>query len=198
VSFTKEEGEMIQKFKVFACLTFACALLIPALACYAANEGADSPVNKTYYTAVNIWFEDAAEIATTNYHKGQIIPVNTKVVITKYGNSGFSFTDQKGIEYSVLYVKKHSVLPVKEIFDRYFSEQKVPLGRFTQEERENIEAGTILEGMSKEAMLVSYGYPPAHQTPSLESNQWKYWGGRMISFFVYFNKDGKVSRIGNE
>ncbi len=189
---------MIQKVKIFACFVFACAFLIPMFTCYAAKEGADSPVNKTYYTAVNIWFEDATEILTTNYHKGQIIPVNTKVVITKYGNSGFSFTDEKGIEYSVLYVKKHSVLPVKEIFDRYFSEQKVPLDRFTGEERENIEAGTILEGMSREAMLASYGYPPAHQTPTLESNQWKYWGGRMISFFVYFNKDGKVSRIGNE
>ena len=189
---------MIQKVKIFACFVFACVFLMSAFTCYAAKKGADSPIKKTYYTALNIWFEDATEIMTTNYHKGQMLPINTKVVITKYGNSGFSFTDEKGIKYSVIYVKKYSVLPVKEIFDRYFTGQEVSLDRFTGEERKNIEAGAIAEGMSKEAVLASYGYPPAHQTLSLESDQWKYWKARTINFFVHFNKDGKVARIGNE
>jgi len=52
--------------------------------------------------------------------------------------------------------------------------------------------------MSREAVIISYGYPPAHQTPSLESNKWKYWKSRGTNFFVYFDKDGKVSKIGNE
>ncbi len=183
---------MKQKLNVFACLTFACALLIPARACYAGEKGTDSPVNKAYYTAVNIWVEEAGQIFTTNFHRGTILPINTKVKIAEYSGKGFSFTDGKGTKYKIVYMAKHSNLPVKEVFQRYFSEKEIPLGKFTREERKNIEAGTIAVGMSKDAVIAAYGYPPSHQTPSLEGKQWKYWQDRVRNFLVLFDKDNKV------
>ena len=172
-------------------------LAMSAAVSFAATKEADNPVGKTYYTAVNIWFEKPEQIFSSNFHKGQFIPINTKVTITGYKNSGFTFTDNNDIAYKIVYVPKHSVLPIKEIFNQYFSKQEVSMSRFTEEERKNIETGTIAVGMSKEAVLAAYGYPLAHQTPSIKNNQWKYWKNRIVSFLVYFSKEGKVAKIGD-
>ena len=32
--------------------------------------------------------------------------------------------------------------------------------------------------MSKDAVLMAYGYPPDHKTPKLEDDTWSYWLGR--------------------
>jgi len=47
--------------------------------------------------------------------------------------------------------------------------------KFNGEEKENIKKGTIAEGMSKEAVLMAYGYPPSHRTAALASDEWAYW-----------------------
>ena len=48
--------------------------------------------------------------------------------------------------------------------------------------------------MSKKAVLVALGHPPAHATPSLESDEWKYWKSRWNTMIVIF-KNGKVAAI---
>ena len=46
------------------------------------------------------------------------------------------------------------------------------------EEQDHIEKGTVGGGMTKEAVLMAYGYPPSHRTPSLSMDTWTYWTGR--------------------
>ena len=60
-------------------------------------------------------------------------------------------------------------------------------------ERENINAGTVKNGMSKAAVVVARGYPPAIETPSLKRNQWKYWRNRWDTIVVTFNNDRVVN-----
>jgi hypothetical protein len=48
--------------------------------------------------------------------------------------------------------------------------------------------------MSRNAVLAAIGYPPAIGTPSLESNDWKYWDSRFTTFVVHF-VDGSVQEI---
>ena len=190
---------MNRRKKFFVVLGVLCALLMAPAASFAGKKSTlKEAEGKTYYTAVNIWYEDPSEIPSTNYHKGQLLPINTHVKIDAARSSGITFTDDNNIKYAIQIVRKHTPIPAEEIFKRYFAEAKINLGKFNGNERKSIETGTIAVGMSKDAVIAAYGYPPAHMTPSLESNQWKYWKNRFVNFLVFFNQDGKVIRIADE
>ncbi|MFA5363530.1 MAG: hypothetical protein WC335_09900, partial [Candidatus Omnitrophota bacterium] len=173
--------------------------LVAVTAVFAAKDKAESPAGKTYYTAVNIWYEmnkentAPKEIPTTNYHKGAIIPINSKVTIGDLSERAVTFTTEDGKQYTIQYMLKHSVLPLSEIFPRYFSPQETSLRQFNGEEQANIKKGTVAAGMSKKAVLAAYGYPPFISTPSLESDQWKYWIDRFRNSMITFSNDKVVS-----
>jgi len=48
----------------------------------------------------------------------------------------------------------------------------------TAKEIEAIKTGSLCVGMSKAAVVVAYGYPPEHVTPSLDNDVWTYWMDR--------------------
>ncbi|MFP4026490.1 MAG: hypothetical protein ACLFWL_01715 [Candidatus Brocadiia bacterium] len=150
---------------------------------------------KTYYTNVNIWYEGGREdeIRSTNYHRGKILPAGTPVAIQEVNTDGILFElKESGAELKLDYVPRHTVLSVSEYFKRMFSEKNVLKEKdFTKEEMEAIEAGEVRPGMSKEAVIVAYGYPPSHETPALSANTWHYWISRWNRRVVEF-KDGKV------
>jgi len=62
-------------------------------------------------------------------------------------------------------------------------------------DRQGIQAGKALVGMSKEGVKIALGYPAKHRTPSLDDNHWTYWRGRHDTYTVEFDADGKVTRI---
>jgi outer membrane protein assembly factor BamE (lipoprotein component of BamABCDE complex) len=57
-----------------------------------------------------------------------------------------------------------------------------------------IEQAQVEPGMTRDEVLMSLGYPPAHRTPSLDSPTWTYWANRWATFEVYFDGD-RVSRV---
>lgn len=185
-----------QKFIVFSLVVFLMMLsYIPSV--YAEKD----VVGKTFYTTANIWYENPERIYSTNYHRGAIIPVGTKVTIKEIDNDEIRLVDERGMGFTVVYLQKHSApnTTIWNYFDQYFSEENPmrkggPFEKFTEKEKNNIKIGEIEEGMSKPAVLMSYGYPPTHRTPSLESDVWVYWTSRMMKRTVYF-KDGKVFKI---
>jgi hypothetical protein len=62
----------------------------------------------------------------------------------------------------------------------------------TQSEIDAIKKGEIVDGMSKEAVLVCYGYPPESKTRSLDSNAWVYWINSRRTKRVKFNSKNKT------
>jgi hypothetical protein len=175
----------------------ACAgLLIVAVAAARAVE-AFNPVDKTMYTKVNVWFEKKDNIPSTNYHRGTIIPVGSKATITAFGGGKIRFkTDSSGDVYTILLVPKHTPVDLAKLFEQYFSEASVMesnkiFGGFTRAEKESIKEGKVEEGMSKEAVLAAYGYPPSHRTPSTTGDTWLYWISRGQTLEVRF-ENGKV------
>jgi hypothetical protein len=160
-----------------------------------------SPVGGAYYTKVNIWYEDPEEILSTNYHKGTIIPVGSNVKIVDFGSNRISFTkeDQAGVKFTIIDVTKYSLISMKELFNNYFSKDdpRAPGGEFSKlsgREKENIEKGSLAEGMSKESAIIAYGYPPKHKTPDLVNDIWYYWSSRFHTEQVTF-KDNKITKI---
>jgi outer membrane protein assembly factor BamE (lipoprotein component of BamABCDE complex) len=57
-----------------------------------------------------------------------------------------------------------------------------------------IHQAEVLEGMTKEQVLMALGYPPARLTPSLNSPNWRYLDGGKRTLEIFF-EDGVVGRI---
>ncbi len=152
--------------------------------------------SQDYYAKVNIWYEDPAKILGTNYHKGAIIPFGAKITITSQIKEKIYFTvaDQPGITFILTNIPKHTMVGAAELSKLYFTTadpkaKGTEFDKFNAKEKKNIEDGTIEAGMSKEAVIASYGYPPKHRTPSLTSNFWTYWDSRYVRKQVTFQNN---------
>ena len=44
-------------------------------------------------------------------------------------------------------------------------------------------------------VLMALGYPPTHETGSLDQDEWKYWYSRFRTYLVRFGEDGRVESI---
>jgi len=169
-----------------------------SLACYPLY--AESLPGKTYYTRTNIWYENPNDILSTNYHRGTILPVGTKVSIHNIKNRKIHFTpDGSGRLFTLINSAKTSTITTEDLFNKYFSTEPVEIGtgdyyQVTEADRENIKNGKIAIGMSKKAVLMAYGYPPTHKTPLLTSDIWYYWYARLHKVNIYF-KDDKIFKI---
>lgn len=155
---------------------------------------------KTFFTRANIWYEHPEKIYSTNYHKGTILPVGTKIKIVSLDREAIKFiVGDSGGMFAYIHMRKHSTITREALFERYFSKNDVmaqgaAFHKFMKAERKNIKNGTIAVGMSKDAVVMAYGYPPSHKTPTLDSNMWTYWRDRFRRVFVYF-ENGKVVNI---
>ena len=152
---------------------------------------------QTLYTMTNIWYEKPMKILIL-FHAGAILPVGTKVTIEDMSSKAIVFTREDGMKFRI-YTKKYYKLTGAEMARLLFS-KKNPMAKggkfhkFSKMERQQIKAGEIKKGMSKEAVIMAYGYPPTHVNPTIEQNTWQLWVTRWNKINVYF-KDGKVSRI---
>ena len=152
---------------------------------------------KTMYTQVGMWYEPnrrgVNQVIGTNYNVGIYVPANTKVSMLSAVRNGVA-VDVNGVEVHVLNVSKYTGLGDGAFVDRTFAAAPVDLGRFSKSERDAIKKGVIVKGMSKDAVIASRGYPPAHATPSLDMDRWRYWKNRWATMYVNF-QNGKVSGI---
>jgi hypothetical protein len=60
--------------------------------------------------------------------------------------------------------------------------------------RDAVHRGTVINGMTRQQVIVAVGYPPTHRTPSLDANLWHHWQSRAGRFEVYWGQDGTVER----
>lgn len=173
------------------------AVLAILLAACAGTKTGKSPISgvegNTAHTQLNFWVVDG-EHETTNYRMGSMIPVNSEVRIVD--TSGRTITGEvtdSGERFTIINVADYSKEDIEGIYNRYFGSGPRDLGSFRAEERRAIENGEIEEGMSKDAVLVARGYPPAHETASTEMNSWRYWKGRHNTRIVRFENDRVTS-----
>jgi len=189
----------MKKVSVFCAM---CTLVFLTMFCIGGPQEKELAELKqgSFYTTTNIWFEDTEGILSTNYHVGTIIPAGTEVKIVSRSWKKIIFSDTSGLVFTLNHVEKQSRITLVELFDRYFSKENVmaeggKFSHFTEIEKRNIKDGRIDIAMSKDAVLMAYGYPPSHKTPSLNYNTWTYWKMRMAREIVYFNEDGRVKNI---
>ena len=166
---------------LFVALTLAAWPQVRAGDTVTATKGA------TYYTLFSLYYEGDHHF-TTNYRKGIFVPINTPVQFLEAGDEEIDVSIS-GKKVRFINVPEYSGENIGGIFSRTFGSAPVGLDDFTALEKDNILAGTVAAGMSKKAVILALGYPPKHQTPTLESSQWRYWHNRFGTFLVLFSGD---------
>lgn len=144
---------------------------------------------QTYYTQFSL-YQELNIFRTTNYRKGRLIPINTPVgLLSLEPDRAILGIIQTGEPLIIENVAKYTLDPMPIAFSKVAGTTKVDLSQFTDAEREAILAGQVKPGMRKKAVIAAIGYPPQHQTPSLDANDWRYWANRFDTFVVHFNHD---------
>jgi len=183
---------------------FTLIFLLPVAGCVAAPKIIDDKFaadDGPYYTAANIWHE-RPDIWSTNYKRGYIIPAGTEVSGLKlmhYRTWYVEFTVKKtGETFHIHLVPKHNPgLTGEVMLERLFTKKNLTrlTKGFTQSELEAVQNGHLKLGMSKQAVLVSWGYPPEIQTPSLDHVQWTYWKSKFDREVLTFDGHGRLKHI---
>jgi hypothetical protein len=150
------------------------------------------------YTAYNMWYviDKEDDMFTINYKTGAMIPAGTEINNIKVKKEEILFTtvdDRK--DYVVNFKAKfHPGKTADDYAKRMFSEKDFDqlTEGMSESEINGINDGVITVGMSKKAVIVAYGYPPEHKTPSLNDNIWTYWLNKMKTTVIYFDDNGKT------
>jgi hypothetical protein len=173
--------------------------------------------NETRYLCCNLHYEKT-KINDGNYGVGAVIPVGTPVTIQEVRRNQVTFVPQGHPPITLAYRYGKKALPFDEYLNRLFvaEDPRLRLPRAVAERppargkkgkaraeapspkaeklRQNIEHGVVEVGMTRDQVLMAIGYPPAHQTPSLQSPVWTYWQNAWVSYQIQFDGD-RVARV---
>lgn len=170
---------------------------------------ASAQVGGMMYTAYNMWYEDPGNMSTINYKRGTMLPAGTMVKKIKLirensfpNHQYISFKSINGNKTFKVYFRT-KIHPGKTLQDYRklmfssvnFREQSAGM---TEREINAILRGVLVTGMSRKAVIMSYGIPPQHQTPNLQSHTWRYWTSRMVTKDVCFGYNGKTVKCNTE
>ncbi|MFT5611312.1 MAG: hypothetical protein ACI9LU_001814 [Polaribacter sp.] len=150
------------------------------------SHPANPEVGKTYYTAHNLMFEKGRHSAT-NYWRGEMLAVNSEVKVEKIGKKKITVS-WKGQEITFINVPKHTKISMQELADRMLSNSEVSLGSGFAKD---IKFGEMRLGMTKDQVIKTRGYPPAHKTFSTEADRWTYWSSKFVQMSLIF-ENGKL------
>ncbi|MBN2301835.1 MAG: hypothetical protein JXN60_04895, partial [Lentisphaerae bacterium] len=149
------------------------------------SEGRNRHPASQLYTAHNIWYEEPANLYAINYKLGTMIPAGTKVASAeaRRGCVTFRLNNDRRVYTMQIIPKYQPKLCPKDLLSRCFTPKDFDAltAGLNAREIEMIRAGQIEDGMSKQAILIAYGYPPTHRTPSIKNNTWYYWHNRFSS-----------------
>lgn len=151
-------------------------------------------VGDSYFTQFSLQYEKNHFI-TTNYRRGILLPINSKVKLLGITNKTIEVEiDSPRIHLLIKNATKHTGDDTIQAFNKIFAKQKVNLRKFNKTERTQIASGKVIKGMRKKAVLAAIGHPPQIQTTSLNIDQWTYWSSRFNRFIVHF-KNNRVTHI---
>lgn len=200
----------MNKLGVFTLISLALAALILS----ACAKPAVAPEPPKLFAAHNIWLhKNKANNLCINYKSGEerllcgTAVKNVRIVRSAPGvdpgRSGEVFTYPR-IYFTVvedgrdLYIgfnsHWHPGMTIEQFKNAMFTEKpfEVLTEGMTKAEVDAIKAGVIVEGMSRPAVLCSYGPPPGHATSNLEDKEWMYWMTKFKKKRVCFGRDART------
>ncbi len=161
----------------------------------------DEPI----YLAHNLWYKDTGNFEAINFKEQPFfLPAGTEIEKAWFptlSNAHMIIFRVKGRDEDMILKRngkyqtnRMKSLDILQIFDRTFTMQSFEqlTNGLKDQEVLNIKRGTIQKGMSKKAVLISWGYPPFHRNPDLAHNEWHYWRTRTQMKSVLFDENDRV------
>ena len=139
----------------------------------------------------NIW-----KGASTNYiGLPRKSPPGTKWTFREYDGDEFVFSQSGDFrEIRLAYVEKHNMMSPEAWFQENFSLSPVSLPQFlTEKEKKNVMNCSAEPGMSRAAVMLALGYPPASLSPQRNADTLMYQWKRFDRKNFMFAKDKLVS-----
>ncbi len=174
------------------CLLAAVATAVVASGASAQRD--DKEPKLTGFTCCNLHYENDW-ISDANWSSLPMLPAGQAAKITDYGRYRIHVEiDGKSMRLGQDYGRSE---PLGQFARKIVVAQdpKAKIAAWPAGVREAVKLGKIAAGMTKEQVIVSLGYPPVHQTPSLDSPQWKYWLTKIGSFLVIWDEKGRVRDV---
>ena len=127
---------------------------------------------------------------STNYGRGTLVPINTKVRVDDITSSTIKLTIvASGAALKLSNIEKYTGGGIDVLAERTLSTEPTDLSGF--EFQKDIKVGRLRKGMTKEEAILARGYPPVHRTYSTEDDRWIYQQNRFAVQTVVF-ADGKL------
>jgi outer membrane protein assembly factor BamE (lipoprotein component of BamABCDE complex) len=170
------------------------AILATALAIACGPRAINSPLLTTaLFAQCNMTF-DRETVWAVNYRGGAPIPVGSKVQVVQVTAEMITFkVEETGVTLKFMN-HRSSGMGIEDAFKVHFApdDPAARIAALTPEEQERVKANEVVAGMTREAVLLTYGTPPPHETPSLEMRTWTYWRNKMFKIEVNFDESGLV------
>ena len=151
------------------------------------------------YLMTNLHPDARQRILSVNYTSprgGSLLPICTPVTLERIRGRQIVFrADTTGMRYSYV-LHRSTRSPIEDHVQRYFGTECPNIAGMTPEDQAGIQNGQVYQGMTKQGVIMALGYPPEHQTPTLDGDVWRFWATGNGSFEVYFT-GGVVTGIRN-
>jgi hypothetical protein len=158
------------------------------------NTAAAAPTQLSGYTCCNLHYENDW-ISDANWSAMPMIPAGASIKVIDYGRYRINVEiDGRKMRLGQDYGRQQPL----EGWARRVVVQDDPrrkIAAWPAPVRDAVRAGKVAIGMSKEQVLAALGYPPMHQTPSLDAPQWKYWHTGFGSYLVVWDAAGRVKDV---
>ncbi len=151
-----------------------------------APEFIDPVPGQDYYLRFTLRQEDN-EYPSTNYGRGIVVPINTRVKLLSYSKKNILLQVlETGSELKVVNEEKYTGRSPAGFAKLMLSAVPTPLERLPDQVAAAIRIGEPRRGMTKEQVIMARGYPPVHETTSTESDRWVYWSSRFVKQTIVF------------
>lgn len=168
-------------------------LSLAALLCAGAAHAQPKPEG---YLCCNMrsdgrWISDSNYLESGKY----TVPLGTPVKVTDYGR--YRVLVDIGGQPQALGNDYSRDIPMPEFARRYIVSENPAqkVAAFEPEVREAIASSRVMQGMTREQVLMALGYPISSETPHLDARIWKYWLWTFSPFDVHFDSQGRVSQV---
>lgn len=185
---------MINRFMKFPLFVLALAIAFCPFSLSAADsihylasvKRDEVPVaGKQYYLRHTFMYEKGTHNAT-NYWRGTLAPINTRASLITLGEKSMLLRLDSGETVNVENMPNFTRSDMTAIAKRMLARDPVPVEKFDKSLVVAIKNGVMRIGMTKEQVIMARGYPPGHETPSLDLDTWKYWSSRLVTQSVVF------------
>jgi hypothetical protein len=170
--------------------SLAAAALAAAIATAALAQGKPEG-----YTCCNFHY-DKDWISDANWRQLPMIPAGAKIKVLDYG------FNRAGVEIDGKPMRiGHDYGRAEESLEKFIAklvvktDPRVKIQRYPDKVRAAIKDGRVIEGMTRDQVILAVGYPPTHKTPSLDSRVWNLWASRAGRYEVHFSGKGTVEKI---